>query len=95
MKLSKWLLLVPTLWVTVYCSGSLVDVDLGAVVNWTTSMLWMALGLVYIVHIWRNKSFVMTTAKRILWTLAMLGFGPIAMPLYFVFHVLPDDVAAQ
>ena len=92
MKPSKLLLLVPTLWVTLYCSGTLADIDLGGPVNWATSILWMILGLVYIVHIWRNNSFVMTTAKRILWTLAMLGFGPLAMPIYFVLHVLPEPV---
>jgi len=91
MKLSKLLLLIPTLWVTLYCSGNLVDVDLGGAVNWATSILWMALGLIYIVHVWCNRSFVMTTAKRILWTLGMLGFGPLAMPIYFVIHVLPEQ----
>lgn len=94
MKTSKLLLLIPTLWVTLYCSGNLVDVDLGSAVNWATTILWPVLMIVYIVHVWRNGSFVMTTAKRILWTLGLLLFGPLAMPVYFVIHVLPEPAAS-
>jgi hypothetical protein len=95
MKLSKLLLLIPTVWVTAYCSGFLVDVDLGEPVNMITSVLWIGLLLAYGVHVWRNNSFVMTTSKRILWTLGLLFFGPLAMPIYFVLHVLPDETAAS
>jgi hypothetical protein len=95
MKISKLLLLVPTLWVTLYCSGSLVDVDLGGLVNLATSALWIGLFFVYSFHVWRNDSFVMTTAKRILWTLGLFFFGPLAMPIYFVIHVLPEPATAS
>jgi hypothetical protein len=95
MKLWKWLLFIPTIWVTLYCSGPLVDIDFGAAVNWATTILWGGLTILYIIHVWRNRSFVMTTSKRILWTLAVFLFGPIAMPIYCVIHVLPDEIAAK
>jgi hypothetical protein len=38
---------------------------------------------------------LMTTSKRVLWTLGILLFGPIAMPFYFVFHVLPGPPTAS
>ena len=94
MKASKLLLLIPTLWLTVYMSGFLIDVDLGNIVNWATSGLFVLLVLVYIGHVWRNRSFTLTGAKRVLWTLAFLAFGPIAMPIYFVINVLPGEPGA-
>ena len=95
MKLRTLLFLIPTVWVTLYCSGALVDIDLGEPVNTITTVMWAALGIAYIIHVWRNKSFVMTTAKRILWTLGLFLFGPIAMPIYFLLHVLPGESTAS
>ncbi|HTL31777.1 MAG TPA: hypothetical protein VL326_01565 [Kofleriaceae bacterium] len=95
MKLSKLLLLVPTLWVLIYCSGPLVDLDLGTAVNWATTGLWGVLLVTYWILVWSNRSFVMTTSKRVLWTLGLLLFGPVAMPIYFVIHVLPEQTAAS
>lgn len=95
MKPTKLLLLIATLWLTAYTGGVLVDVDLGDIVNWATTGLYAVLVVVYIVHVWSNGSFTLTGAKRILWTLAFLGFAPLAMPVYFVLHVLPGEPSAS
>jgi hypothetical protein len=95
MKTSKLVLLIATLWVTIYCTGPLVNLDLGDIVNWMTTGLWGLLMITYWIHVWRNRSVLMTTSKRVLWTLGILLFGPIAMPFYFVFHVLPEPPTAS
>jgi hypothetical protein len=99
----KMLVGAATLWIPLYMiafmaivfssvfSHSAPDIDSFDVlfrVHMATSLLSVALLVIYIVHLFQTKAI--PSDQRIMWLLVILFFGPLAMPVYFFKHMWPE-----
>lgn len=57
-------------------------------VHMATSLLSVALLVLYVVHIFQTKA--LASDQRIMWLLVILFLGPLAMPVYFFKYLLPE-----
>jgi len=100
---TKMLVGAATLWIPLYMMAFIAIVftqvftqsapgieafDVLFTVHMATTLLSVALLVIYIVHLFQTKS--LPSDQRIMWLLVILFFGPLAMPVYFFKHMWPE-----